>query len=333
LFRQIRNPQLEQMESSANAIEMETRADRSDPSPPRRQIQIEEDEDAEVLPQQPAEPQQQPPARRNPLFLAQFVNSYELLRRTALWRKSNFGLILYFIPLTFALTTVLIIDWQKTCHAPLKIWAIVQVAIQTLSLAHNTLIINKLPPSEAPLAYQQRRLRKLYYHFLCNRVLSLVWFIWYILGMVWTFHALSKGSCPNTAPFLFRMCLAVVIIQLVVLVVLAMFCCCACLMTGLSVFIYVPGENSILSRGATDSMIRALPTKKYADGVLPKEDSSCAICLSDYETSEVIRILPCQHHFHSGCVDQWLITNKSCPFCKQEIDADNPKKMLKAFSV
>jgi len=315
------------MESSANAIELETRADLSElsePSPPR-QIQIEE-EDAEPQLVQPPQP---PPARRNLLSLPQIVNSYDVLRRTALWRKSNVGLILYFIPLTFVLTTVLIIDWQKTCNEPLKIWAIVQVAIQSLALVHNTIIINKLPPSEAPLQYQQRRLRRMYYHILCNRVLTLVWFTWYVLGMVWTFLALSKGSCPNTAPFLFRMCLTVVIIQMVVLVVLAMFCCCACLMAGLSVFVYVP-DDSVLSRGATMNMIRALPTKKYADGVLPKEDSSCAICLSDYETSEIIRILPCQHHFHAGCVDQWLITNKTCPFCKQEIDSDVPKKMLRS---
>lgn len=41
------------------------------------------------------------------------------------------------------------------------------------------------------------------------------------------------------------------------------------------------------------------------------EEATCAICLGDYRTDETIRFLPCQHHFHLECVDQWLITDKS----------------------
>lgn len=53
---------------------------------------------------------------------------------------------------------------------------------------------------------------------------------------------------------------------------------------------------------------------------IQEEDAQCAICLSQYEAADKIRYLPCKHHFHSACIDEWLIKNKTCPFCKRAID-------------
>jgi len=50
------------------------------------------------------------------------------------------------------------------------------------------------------------------------------------------------------------------------------------------------------------------------------EDAKCAICLCYYEEKDRIRDLPCAHHFHLICVDQWLKQRKHCPLCQRDID-------------
>jgi hypothetical protein len=50
------------------------------------------------------------------------------------------------------------------------------------------------------------------------------------------------------------------------------------------------------------------------------EDASCVICLCAYEPGEMVRTLPCKHHFHAQCIDEWLQLDKSCALCKQDVD-------------
>lgn len=32
----------------------------------------------------------------------------------------------------------------------------------------------------------------------------------------------------------------------------------------------------------------------------------CVVCMSDFETRQMVRVLPCSHEFHAKCVDKWL---------------------------
>lgn len=48
-------------------------------------------------------------------------------------------------------------------------------------------------------------------------------------------------------------------------------------------------------------------------------DVRCLICQYDYEKEETMRQLPCDHCFHQECVDEWLLTHDSCPYCKKAI--------------
>jgi hypothetical protein len=46
----------------------------------------------------------------------------------------------------------------------------------------------------------------------------------------------------------------------------------------------------------------------------------CAVCQSEWEEGDEVRVLPCGHQFHTGCVDRWLGQHKACcPLCKADV--------------
>lgn len=53
-----------------------------------------------------------------------------------------------------------------------------------------------------------------------------------------------------------------------------------------------------------------------------KNETECSICLDSMRHQHCKR-LPCDHVFHSHCIDNWLLNRSSqCPLCRVFVDAD-----------
>eukprot|EP00042_Codosiga_hollandica_P049356 m.572344 g.572344 ORF g.572344 m.572344 type:complete len:653 (+) comp57864_c0_seq12:105-2063(+) len=66
-----------------------------------------------------------------------------------------------------------------------------------------------------------------------------------------------------------------------------------------------------------------LPDREQTIVQVLKRDAAsedlCAICLSEFESDELCRVLPCFHFLHKDCVDPWLKSKATCPLCKRHI--------------
>ncbi|KAG4999064.1 hypothetical protein AAZX31_08G022700 [Glycine max] len=111
-------------------------------------------------------------------------------------------------------------------------------------------------------------------------------------------------------------------------------CCC------------IGGKLRMLRHGgrSTDVPVRSVPLEMGLDGatiekypktligesgrLLKPNDSTCAICLCEYEAKETLRSIPqCNHYYHAHCIDHWLKLNATCPLCR-----NSPTASLFSFS-
>ncbi|XP_023743100.1 E3 ubiquitin-protein ligase ATL42 [Lactuca sativa] len=78
----------------------------------------------------------------------------------------------------------------------------------------------------------------------------------------------------------------------------------------------LPSSRSRFS-GIDKKAIESLPFFRFSSLKGSKEGLECVVCLSKFEDSEVLRLLPkCRHAFHMNCIDQWLESHSSCPLCR-----------------
>lgn len=159
---------------------------------------------------------------------------------------------------------------------------------------------------------------------------DLVTILSYILGNVWVS---SAKTCSATAPALYYTALAWVIwgYVLILLPILVLSCIILCLPCFIIFFnVFHLGNPASSRQGASSQQIDHLPVLKYQPAnqdkatttdqiVIDEEDARCSICLGEYQSNDPLRRLPCQHHFHKDCVDQWLGISATCPLCVRSI--------------
>lgn len=171
------------------------------------------------------------------------------------------------------------------------------------------------------------------------RIVNAWYLVWYILGSIWVSDG---GTCSSTAPHLYRLIVALTIIYYALLFLpLACFCLIVCCLP-LFILVYrimlpYAERERRRARAADPAQVQSLNSIPYSletfrsyTGSDNLDDASCVICLCDYEPDEVVRFLPCKHHFHRDCVDVWLRLDKACCLCKQDIDAQAAPSQISA---
>ncbi|KAE9449282.1 hypothetical protein C3L33_18812, partial [Rhododendron williamsianum] len=73
---------------------------------------------------------------------------------------------------------------------------------------------------------------------------------------------------------------------------------------------------------ASKKSIEDMPTVKITEETDLKSESSCAICLGEYEVGGEAKEMPCRHRYHSGCIEKWLGIHGSCPVCRCEMPVE-----------
>lgn len=73
-------------------------------------------------------------------------------------------------------------------------------------------------------------------------------------------------------------------------------------------------------KGLPPELVEQLPAYAFGTEASPPTRAECTICLEDFDLGERVRHLPCGHHFHARCVDQWLRRTPCCPLrCPDDI--------------
>ncbi|PON34435.1 43kDa postsynaptic protein [Parasponia andersonii] len=76
--------------------------------------------------------------------------------------------------------------------------------------------------------------------------------------------------------------------------------------------------------GIDRAVVESLPVFRFGSLMGHKEGLECAVCLTRFESSEVLRLLPkCKHAFHVECVDTWLDAHSTCPLCRYRVDPED----------
>eukprot|EP00927_Polykrikos_kofoidii_P068602 TRINITY_DN6394_c0_g1_i1.p1 TRINITY_DN6394_c0_g1~~TRINITY_DN6394_c0_g1_i1.p1 ORF type:complete len:397 (-),score=53.51 TRINITY_DN6394_c0_g1_i1:203-1393(-) len=74
-------------------------------------------------------------------------------------------------------------------------------------------------------------------------------------------------------------------------------------------------DQVVVKPTASTDDIEALPSVAVEEF----QGGHCTVCISNFEDSDSVAVLPCKHQFHRECITRWLAEcRKTCPLCGEE---------------
>ncbi|BAT78338.1 hypothetical protein VIGAN_02100400 [Vigna angularis var. angularis] len=85
--------------------------------------------------------------------------------------------------------------------------------------------------------------------------------------------------------------------------------------------------------GIDKEVVKTLPFFTFSSLKGFKDGLECTVCLSKFEDSETLRLLPkCKHAFHMNCIDKWFESHSTCPLCRRRVEAGDIKNLNYSLS-
>lgn len=224
-------------------------------------------------------------------------------------------------------------EWDAVCNVGLRDYNVVTVVMTYVPVAFE--IYRRLMKINFQNSDQHKGFRNLKY---------LLWIVCFGI-VIWGWVIFSRIDDTCNASMLRNTTLAYLIVNSVlnalpILVVLLLCICLPCMLLMASQ-IDLPSNN-----GLDQAIIDSMNTYEYKPNglaqavidqdhgnridevVIGSEDRACCICLMPYEDNALLRCLPCRHHMHKSCCDEWLKMNNSCPICRTvAVSDDQPAEL------
>jgi len=238
-------------------------------------------------------------------------------------------------------------DWSSPCDVPLQKWMLINLLMPIIFGGCYLLVLFAIHsiPGHRITADQRRRYRRLTQRLFSNRTEVILYAFWILQGFQW-WH--KTETCHDTAPILYYVAILALWVSTIRMITQWMIQCCIKICTpavieqlranGLidgnamvngnqnnieRLYRRLLLNNFVQSRGTPQEVINALERRVFErdpesqSGNVQSDD--CAICLTRFENGETLRVLPCQHSFHTECIDQWLGAHRTCPMCRVDV--------------
>ncbi|KMV66263.1 hypothetical protein M970_040530 [Encephalitozoon cuniculi EcunIII-L] len=189
--------------------------------------------------------------------------------------------------------TVLFLTRNEKCEVPLKLFLLVYMVITIAKLGIFTsknlpfFRINRIPE------YRENTDITLFSNFIEALLL-----FWYLIGFNWIQEC---ANCSVTNPLLYYTTVVFV---------------------GLGFVAFIAPLLAIVLLLFLITFIKPkLQEVMYKDQSDVSDDTyHCTICFDNYIPGIKLKFLPCGHHFHQECIDEWLDLKDTCPLCKRNIN-------------